>query len=110
MYMKGSVSWIEFKQGLEESAKEELKRIFYIHGTIYASFNMLMILINFAYSPYAFWFVFPLLGWGSFLFLHYLAVFKWFDSRLEDLFIKTEHKAKVFRSKIKRDLKRGKKK
>ena len=48
---------------------------FYIHLTVYILVNAGLWLINFVTSPAAFWFYWPLLGWGIGLAAHAVAVF-----------------------------------
>ena len=51
------------------------KKSFYQHLMSYAIVNLFLIALNLIVSPSAFWFVFPLLGWGVGLAFHYVDVF-----------------------------------
>jgi hypothetical protein len=48
---------------------------FYVHLTVYILVNAGLWLINLLTSPAAFWFYWPLLGWGIGLAAHAVAVF-----------------------------------
>ena len=60
-----------------EQAKERLeaKYGFYIHLSVYVAVNLLLVIINLSTSSEAFWFQFPLLGWGIGVVFHALSVF-----------------------------------
>ena len=64
-------------QELYEKAKKkvEAKIGFYIHLTVYAGVNTLLIIINLITSTQYLWFKWPLIGWGIGLFFHALGVF-----------------------------------
>ena len=42
----------------------------YIHATVYAAVNVLLIIINLSTAPGRLWFEWPLLGWGIGLLAH----------------------------------------
>ena len=48
---------------------------FYIHLAVYILVNAGLLLINLLSSPAAFWFYWPMLGWGIGLAAHAVAVF-----------------------------------
>lgn len=43
---------------------------FYIHLVVYVFVNLMLIAINLATTPWYFWFMWPLLGWGIGLLAH----------------------------------------
>ena len=47
----------------------------YIHATVYAAVNVLLIIINLSTAPGRLWFEWPLLGWGVGLLAHAAAAF-----------------------------------
>jgi asparagine N-glycosylation enzyme membrane subunit Stt3 len=60
-----------------QRARQRVQAIkgFYIHLTVYMLVNAGLLLINLLSSPAAFWFYWPLLGWGIGLAAHAVAVF-----------------------------------
>jgi hypothetical protein len=47
----------------------------YIHATVYAAVNVLLLTINLSAAPGQLWFQWPLLGWGIGLLAHAAAAF-----------------------------------
>ena len=74
---------------LRRNAREiaEAKLGFYIHLAVYAAVNSLIFLAWwFSGAIYVWifpWFVFPLLGWGAGVFVHYICVFPPHSSYIE---------------------------
>jgi len=58
------------KREAEEKVAARLR--FYNHLFVYVGVNAFLIVINLLTSPFRWWFVFPLLGWGIGLFFHWL--------------------------------------
>lgn len=58
---------------IEKRVEEKLG--FYIHLAVYILVNSLLITINLTTAPAAYWFVWPLLGWGMGVLIHALVVF-----------------------------------
>jgi hypothetical protein len=104
--MAETITWLEFKQALEETIDEEEKKRFMIHGTVYAAANLMMILSNIFLSPGTLWFFYPIVAWGAVLFIHYMMAFKWTSRQTEELEAKAEYKAKVLKSRITASLKK----
>ena len=55
----------------------------YIHATVYAAVNVLLIIINLSTAPGRLWFEWPLLGWGIGLLAHAAAAFSLAGRRRE---------------------------
>lgn len=77
---------------------EELKS-FYIHLAVYITVNIALFILNMLTSPNDLWFVFPLLGWGIGLSVHFVVVIlggkwgsKWEDKKIKELMEKDENK------------------
>lgn len=77
---------------------EELKS-FYIHLTVYITVNIALFILNMLISPKDLWFVFPLLGWGIGLSVHFVVVIlggkwgsRWEDKKIKELMEKDENK------------------
>lgn len=52
-------------------------KYYYIHLTVYLVVNALLIAINFLTTPEAWWWYFPLLGWGIGIGIHTVSVLGW---------------------------------
>lgn len=63
----------EVIQRVEKRVEEKLG--FYIHLSAYIVVNLLLIALNLSTSPEAYWFQWPLFGWGIGVILHGLSVF-----------------------------------
>jgi len=69
------------KRGTEEEKYQEVKkrveeiRGFYSHLMVYVLVNIMLFIINLLISPGAFWFYWPLLGWGIGVLVHAVGVF-----------------------------------
>ena len=55
--------------------RSDAKGDFFAHLAIFVLVNSLLVAINLTNSPSILWFLFPLVGWGSGLLIHGLAVF-----------------------------------
>src|SRR5215831_6480536 len=55
----------------------------YIHATVYAAVNILLVTINLSTAPGQLWFQWPLLGWGIGLLAHAAAAFSLAGRRRE---------------------------
>ena len=53
---------------------EDEKQGFKIHRLVYLCVIGLLIIINLTFSPGFIWFVFPLIGWGIGLMVHYMNI------------------------------------
>lgn len=84
----------EYKKAYREVVKEEEKRGFLVHLTIYILINIMLIIINLLYSPKTIWFFYPLLCWGIGISLHYLSSVRWIEKTLEEKEAKAEYKAR----------------
>ena len=54
--------------------REEEKRGFRIHRTVYLCIITLLAVVNLTLTPEFIWFIFPMLGWGTGLTLHYVNI------------------------------------
>jgi len=82
-----------YKKAFREVKKEEEKRGFLVHLTIYIIVNTALAIINLIYSRETIWFIFPLVFWGLGLTIHYLGV-RWSDKELERLEAIAEQRAR----------------
>jgi hypothetical protein len=83
-------------------AKERVEEIrsFYVHVVTYVAVNIVLFLINFMVSRGAWWFYWPLLGWGIGLFFHWFNVFgsrsflgdRWEEKKISEIMEKDRQK------------------
>lgn len=66
----------ENKKGGQNMNREEKIKGFKIHRNVYCTVIPLLAVINFTFVPQFLWFVFPLIGWGTGLTLHYVLAVK----------------------------------
>jgi hypothetical protein len=67
---------------------------FTIHLTAYLLVNTLLITINLLFVPAFYWFVFPLIGWGIGVTMHYTFGVRRLEAQLKAEEAKIEHIAK----------------
>jgi len=70
-----------FKKAYIEMEVEVGKGALLAHLTVYALVNAMLIVINLLHSPKHLWFIYPLIGWGVGLLMHYLGV-RWLEGYL----------------------------
>lgn len=83
-------------------AKERVEEIrsFYVHLVAYIAVNFALFLINLLVAPGAWWFYWPLLGWGIGLFFHWFNVFgsrkflgdRWEEKKIKEIMEKEERR------------------
>ena len=84
----------EYKKAYREIRKEELKRGFFVHLVVYIIVNVMLIAINLIYSPQIIWFLYPLIGWGIGISMHYLFGIRWIEKGLEEMEAKAEYRTR----------------
>lgn len=92
--MKEKIPLEEYKKAYREIVKEEERRMFFIHLVVYIAINIMLIIINFIYSPGIIWFFYPLIGWGIGIVIHYLNSIRWIERRLEEREAKAEYRVR----------------
>lgn len=88
----------DYKRAYREIRVDEEKQGFQIHLVIYILVNLLLIVINLIYSPQQIWFIYPLVGWGIGIILHYLYSVYWVDKELKKLEAEAEYRAREYRT------------
>ncbi len=79
----------------EAALRAEQGRIsFYIHAAVYVLVNIMLIIINLMFAPQFLWFVFPLVGWGIGLTMHYLFAIQFARSETESWQARVEYRAR----------------
>ena len=69
--MSSNVTLEQYKDVYRDMIIRREKKAFTIHAIAYAIGNSVLIAINLLFVPQVLWFVFPLVGWGSGLVIHY---------------------------------------
>jgi hypothetical protein len=69
--MSSNVTLEQYKDVYRDMIIRREKKAFTIHAIAYAIGNSVLIAINLLFVPQVLWFVFPLVGWGSGLAIHY---------------------------------------
>jgi hypothetical protein len=69
--LSSNVTLERYKEVYRDMMIRREKKAFTIHAIAYAIGNSVLIAINLLFVPQVLWFVFPLVGWGSGLVIHY---------------------------------------
>jgi 2TM domain len=84
------VSWMpeitveDYKQADRQLEREEARRGFTIHAIVYGLVMTGLIILNLTVATEFPWAVFPLIGWGIGLTMHYLFGLRWADQAITD--------------------------
>ena len=70
--------------------RAEAKYRFFVHAGVYAAVMTILVVVNLVTSPQDRWFVWPLIGWGFAVALHWVRVF-WLSDRNHILDALTEN-------------------
>lgn len=92
--MVKEISLEEYKKAYREIRKEEEKTAFLVHLVVYILVNIMLIAINLIYTPETIWFLYPLIGWGIGITVHYLFGVHWIEKTLKEREAKAEYKAR----------------
>jgi hypothetical protein len=74
----------EYRDAYRDMMKKEERKGFAIHRLVYICVNVVLITINLLFVREFIWFVFPLVGWGIGLTMHYIFGVKKLDKTLRD--------------------------
>jgi len=91
------VSLDDYNRAYREIRAEEERRDFSIHLVVLLLVNLLLVAINFMYSPGAIWFLYPLIGWGIGVTIHYLNAVYWIDDHLKKKEAEAGYRARGYR-------------
>ena len=87
----------EYEQAERDVMREEARQGFRAHAIAYALVNLLLVGINLAVvwttDDNAIWFVFPLVGWGIGLTMHYVFGIRRFDAHVAEWQARIEQRA-----------------
>jgi len=89
----------DYKKAYRDIVSEEEKRGFFVHLVVYVLVNVMLIAINFIYSPEYIWFFYPLICWGIGIAMHYLFGVHWIQKELTAKEAKADYKARAVKRK-----------
>lgn len=88
----------EYERAEAQVRAEEGRVSFYVHAAVYALVNTLLIIINLVVVPGFLWFLFPLIGWGIGLTMHYLFAVRFEQGATKDWQARVEQRARETRA------------
>jgi 2TM domain len=97
--MGKEVSWMreitvaDYKQADQQLECEEARRGFTIHAIVYGLVMTGLIILNLTVATEFPWAVFPLVGWGIGLTMHYLFGLRWINTAITDRQMRIEQRA-----------------
>lgn len=90
--MSEEITLEEYKKAYFEVYKEQRRKSFFLHLTIYILVNTASVIINLLFTPTFLWVVFPMIFWGLGVIWNYLGSFVWIDERLYETSNKAEYR------------------
>lgn len=84
----------EYKRAYREMEKEDARNGFLVHLVVYVLVNIMLIAVNLVYTREVIWFLYPLVGWGIGLSMHYLFGVHWLEKALIEKEAKAEYRAR----------------
>ena len=83
----------DYKRADRQLEREQARRGFTLHAIVYALVMTGLIILNLTVATAFPWAVFPLVGWGIGLTLHYLFGLRWADTAITDRQTRIEQRA-----------------
>jgi hypothetical protein len=83
----------DYKRADRDLEREQARRGFTIHAIVYAVVMTGLIILNLTVATEFPWAVFPLIGWGIGLTMHYLFGLRWADKAISDRQTRIEQRA-----------------
>ena len=83
----------DYKRVDRQLERQDARRGFTIHAIVYALVMTGLAILNLTVATEAPWAVFPLVGWGIGLTLHYLFGLRWVDKAITDRQARIEQRA-----------------
>lgn len=84
----------EYKRAYFEVDKEQRRKGFFLHLSIYISINVVSIIINLVFTPKFLWVIFRIVFWGIGIIWNYLNAFLWIDKKIHETSLKVDYKLK----------------
>ena len=91
------ITLADYKQADRQLEREAARRGFTIHAIVYALVMTGLIILNLTVATEFPWVVFPLVGWGIGLTLHYLFGLRWVNKAVTDRQTRIEQRATATR-------------
>ena len=92
--MMEGITLTDYEKAEAALRAEQGRTSFYIHAAVYVLVNIMLIIINLMFAPQFLWFVFPLVGWGIGLTMHYLFAIQFARSETESWQARVEYRAR----------------
>jgi 2TM domain len=92
--LSSNVTLERYKEVYRDIMVRREKKAFTIHSIAYAIGTSALIAINLLFVPQVLWFVFPLVGWGSGLAIHYYLGVRTAPQRIEEDEMRAENLAR----------------
>lgn len=92
--MTREITLEEYKKAYREIEKEDAESGFLVHLVIYILVNVMLIIINLLYSAEVLWFLYPLIGWGIGLVMHYLVGVRLIEKEIIKKEARAEYRAR----------------
>jgi hypothetical protein len=89
-----NISLTDYQIANRKIKMDQAKKGFKVHLTAYILVNTLLIAVNLLLVPAFYWFVFPLIGWGIGVTMHYTFGVRRFEAQLKVEEARIEHMAK----------------
>jgi 2TM domain-containing protein len=91
--MIDAITLADYEKAEAQVRAQEGRTSFVVHATIYVLVNILLIVINLMFVPGFLWFLFPLIGWGIGLTMHYLFAVQFERQETEEWQARVERRA-----------------
>jgi len=92
--LSSNVTLERYKEAYRDMMIRREKKSFIIHAIAYALGNAILIAFNLLFVPQVLWFVFPLVGWGAGLAIHYYLGISTAPRRIRRDEVRAENKAR----------------
>ena len=77
------VTLVDYQKANRKMKMDQTKIGFKVHLTVYILVNILLIKVNLLFVSAFYWFVFPLIGWGIGVAMHYTFGVRRFETQLK---------------------------
>ncbi len=92
--MSEGITLEEYKKAYFEVYKEQRKKGFFLHLSIYILVNTTSAIINFVFTPTFLWVIFPIVFWGMGVVWNYLGSLVWIDRKLLETSLEADFRLK----------------
>jgi hypothetical protein len=92
--MADTITLADYEKAEADLRATEGRQSFLVHAAIYVLVNIMLIVMNLVFVPDVLWFIFPLIGWGIGLGMHYLFAVSFTARQTEAWQAKVERRAR----------------